>query len=128
MSSQVVVTGLGAVTPIGIGVEEFWRGLIAGKNGVSEITAFDTSSYPNHRGGQIKDFDPNRYLQPQQVKRLGRGSQLAVVAAKMAMENAGITELSNPQRAGVCLGTTYGEAQALELMDRQWSQNGIEGI
>lgn len=128
MSNRVVITGLGAVTPIGIGTDEFWQGMIAGKNGISEITAFDTSSYPHRRGGQIKDFDPAVFLEPEQIERIGRASQLAIVASKMAMGDAGITHLSNPRRVGVSLGTTYGEPGILEQEDDLWITGGPQSI
>src|SRR5437667_10169933 len=101
---RVVITGLGVASPIGIGKDRFWEALIAGKNGIGPITAFDTSDYPCHNGGQVSDFDPLEYMSPETVKRIGKASQFAVATSKMAIEDAGLTGRLDPDRTGVTMG------------------------
>jgi len=88
MKRRVVVTGLGIVSAIGMGKDEFWNKLIAGQSGISEIETFDTSEYPTHKGGEIKNFDPKEYIQVSKYESMGRASQFAVVATKFALEDA----------------------------------------
>lgn len=113
---RVVVTGLGVVSSIGIGVEEFWKNLIAGKSGISEIEAFDTSQYPIHKGGEVKKFKPEQFIDKRKLKHLGRASQLAISATKLAIDDAGIDNKSI-ENSGVLFGTTMGEAQLIEEMN-----------
>ncbi len=82
---RVVVTGLGAVTPLGNNVETTWQALLAGKSGIGPVTSFDTSAYPVHIGAEVKDFDPARFTHRRPPEAIGRGSQLAVAAAWMAL-------------------------------------------
>jgi len=114
-SKRVVVTGLGVVTSIGIGWQEFWKNLLAGKSGISKIESFDTSAYDRHYGGEVKNFDPCQFIDKRKVKQMGRASQMAIAAAKLAIKDAGFTVKSLPkERTGVCIGTTMGEPQILE--------------
>ncbi len=117
MERRIVITGMGALTPIGIGLGQFWTAMMEGKNGISDVTAFDTSAFPNRLGGEVKDFDPCRHLTQEQADRMGRGSQLAVSAAKMAVADAGLTGRLVPERTGVCMGTTNGESNVIERMN-----------
>src|SRR5258708_1802371 len=87
---RVVITGLGLVTPIGAGRELFWRNLTAGANGIGPVESFDTSAFPAHIGAEVKDFDPSGYVCRRPPEALGRGSQLAVAAARMALEDSGL--------------------------------------
>lgn len=108
---RVVVTGMGAVTPLGLSVEETWQGLIEGRSGVSRITQFDPSPYPSQIMGQVKGFEPADYLEAREAKRMSRFSQFAVAAAKMAVEDAGLSiDRSNAEDAGVVIGTGVGGA------------------
>ena len=88
MKRRVVVTGLGIVSPIGIGKEAFWQGLMAGKNGMSDIDLFDTSEFPCRRGGQVRDFVPSQYLNSDSINHLSAATQFAVAAAKMAVADS----------------------------------------
>src|SRR6267154_2219518 len=98
---RVVITGVGLVTPIGAGRENFWRNLTAGVNGIGPVESFDTSAFPVHIGAEVKDFHPRGTL--------GRGSQLAVAAARMALEDSGIDiGAADRSRIGVSMGTTSG--------------------
>src|SRR5436190_1420082 len=112
LEQRVVITGLGVISPIGVGKNPFWQALIAGKNGIGPITAFDTSDYPCHNGGQVWDFDARKYLSPDSIKRMGEASQYAAASAGMALEDAGLIGHLDPERTGVSLGSTNGEVRA----------------
>ena len=120
---RVVITGLGVVSSIGIGTEEFWNNLIAGKSGISEIETFSTEDFPTHKGGEIKDFRSEKYLDRRKIKYMGRASQFAVVATKQALEDACIDYKDN-NRIGVAVGTTLADAQSLEQIDKYWVRKG----
>src|SRR5258708_18407813 len=112
---RVVITGLGLVTPIGAGRELFWRNLTAGANGISKVESFDTSAFPVHIGAEVKDFDPSGYIRVRSPETLGRGSQLAVAAARLAREDSGIDITTvDPARAGRSMGQTSGDPGMLE--------------
>ncbi len=112
---RVVVTGLGVVSSLGIGCREFWRNIMAGRNGITKIAAFDTSKFERHYAGEIKLFNPNRYFTKKQLEHLGRTSQLAIVASRLALKDARLKLQSiSKKEVGVCVGTTMGEAQFLE--------------
>jgi len=118
---RVVVTGLGVVSSIGIGKEEFWKNLIAGKSGISEVTSFDTFDYDTRIGGEIKNFNPENYLEKRRIKGWGRATQLAMTATKEAINDAKLDlwKYGN-ERIGVLIGTTMGEGQILEKIDSDW--------
>jgi 3-oxoacyl-[acyl-carrier-protein] synthase II len=118
--ARVVVTGMGAITPLGLTVEETWRGLVEGRSGIARITQFDPSSYPVQIMGEVKGFDPAEYVDPKEAKRMSRFSQFAVAGAKMAVEDAALViNESNAEDVGVVLGTGIGggliEAEAAHL-------------
>ena len=123
MNRRIVVTGLGLVTPIGAGREWVWDGLLAGRCGFSTVESFDTSRHPAHVGAEIKGFQPEPYIRKQDPSKLGRASRLAVAAARMAMEDAGLDPDGPlcggalPERAGVAMGTTSGEPLEVERFD-----------
>jgi 3-oxoacyl-[acyl-carrier-protein] synthase II len=129
MNKRIVVTGLGVVSSIGIGREEFWNALVAGKTGISEITSFSTSDFPTHLGGEVKDFHPEKFIAKSNAKNFGRASSLAIAAAKLSVEDAGLV-LDNlkSQRMGVCVGTTMGESQILERLNDAWINRGVDAI
>ncbi|MFZ4727684.1 MAG: beta-ketoacyl-ACP synthase II [Pseudanabaena sp.] len=113
--SRVVVTGLGAITPIGNTVEEYWQGLVDGKNGITDITRFDTTDHECRVGGEVKDFDPLAYVPAKEARRMDRFAQFGVSASIQALRDANleITPLNAPQ-IGVLLGTGIGGLQVLE--------------
>jgi 3-oxoacyl-[acyl-carrier-protein] synthase II len=122
MDKRVVITGLGVVSSIGTGKEDFWKALTAGISGISKISFFDTSEYPTHYGGEVKNFEPEN-------KNIGRASSLAIASAKLAMDDAGIRSNSlDPQKTGVVIGTTMGESQVLEKLNDAWVKKGTEAI
>ena len=111
---RVVVTGLGAVTPIGIGIDKFWNGLVSGKNGVDLITKFDTSNFDTKFGAEVRDFDPLKYLDKKSLKRLDPYAQYALVSAIMAVEDSGLNlEGVNKERFGVVFGSGIGGLKVL---------------
>ena len=118
MNRRIVVTGLGLVTPIGAGREWVWQGLLAGRCGFSPVESFDTSRHPAHVGAEIKGFQPEPYIRRQDPSKLGRASRLAVAAARMALEDAGLDpDNLEPERSGVAMGTTSGEPLEVERFD-----------
>lgn len=90
MWQRVVVTGIGAVTSIGTGREAFWTNLLAGRCGISPVESFDTSRYAVHRGAEVKEFSPAGYLQRHRPETVGRASQFAIAAARLALHDAGL--------------------------------------
>ena len=87
---RIVITGIGVISPLGIGKDVFWSGVSEGRSGTSEITTIDTSAFNTHCGGEVRDFFPERYMDPAKVGKIGRTSQYAIAATKMALEDAGI--------------------------------------
>ncbi|AMA72635.1 MULTISPECIES: beta-ketoacyl-ACP synthase II [Aneurinibacillus] len=115
MKNRVVVTGVGAVTPLGNNAKAFWEGLLAGKSGVDYITAFDTTEYPVKIAAEVKDFNPEEFIDKKEIKRTDRFVQFAIAAAKMAVKDAGleITE-ENAENIGVYIGSGIGGLATLE--------------
>lgn len=103
---RVVITGMGVITPIGLTVEEFWQGLISGKNGIGPITQFDAADFPVKLAAEVKGFEPTAYMPLKRARRSGRCAQFAVAAASMAARSANL-RLSDDdaERAGVVVGT-----------------------
>ncbi|MEM9772426.1 MAG: beta-ketoacyl-ACP synthase II [Cyanobacteria bacterium P01_D01_bin.73] len=112
---RVAITGLGAVTPIGNTLGDYWDGLMAGRNGIGEITAFDPSAHNCRIAGQVKDFDPLEYLDRKDAKRMDRFAQFAIAASKQALADSGleINDL-NAEQVGVLIGTGIGGLKVLE--------------
>jgi 3-oxoacyl-[acyl-carrier-protein] synthase II len=129
MKKQVVVTGIGVVTSIGIGKDLFWKNLLAGKSGISKVDLFDTSEHFTHKGGEVKDFNSEEYLTKTKSKLMARASHFAIAATKLALKDAGI-ELKSLRntRAAVCMGTTGGEAQEIEKMDVVWAKKSYKEV
>src|SRR2546430_11119663 len=92
MQSRIVVTGIGVVTSIGTGREQFWDNLLAGRCGISVVESFDTGGYGVHRGAEVKGFDASTYLRNLDAAHLGRASQFAIAAARLALTDAGRSE------------------------------------
>jgi 3-oxoacyl-[acyl-carrier-protein] synthase II len=112
---RVVITGLGAITPIGNTLAEYWEGLVTGRNGIGPITNFDASKHDCRIAGELKNFDPLLYLEKKAAKRMDRFAQLAVCATKQAMADSGLTiDSTNADRIGVTIGTGIGGLRILE--------------
>ena len=115
MRNRVVVTGMGAITPIGNSVDEFWNGLKEKKVGIGPISVFDTTDYKVKLAAEVKGFEGKNYMDPKTAKRMERFSQFAVAASKEALEDAGINmEKEEPYRVGVCIGSGIGSLQSIE--------------
>ena len=115
LSKRVVVTGLGAITPIGNTLTEYWEGLLSGRNGIGPITLFDPSKHACRFAGEVKGFDPHDYLPRKEAKRMDRFAQFAVAASKQAIADAQfeINDL-NAERVGVIIGTGVGGLKVME--------------
>ncbi|NOZ61197.1 MAG: beta-ketoacyl-ACP synthase II [Calditrichaeota bacterium] len=112
MRRKVVVTGLGAISPIGNTVNEYWEALLQGKSGVDYITRFDAEQFTTKFAAEVKDFDPLQYIEKREVRRMDLFSQYAVVAAQQAVDDAGLQpEKEDRNRIGVVLGTGIGGMQ-----------------
>ena len=114
-NKRVVITGLGAITPIGKNLEDYWEGLLQGRNGVGQVTLFDASKHACQIAAEVKDFDPHQYLDKKDAKRMDRFAQFGVCASKQALADADfvIDEL-NADRVGVLIGTGVGGLKVME--------------
>ena len=125
MSRRVVVTGMGAITPIGLSVEEFWNGVREGKTGFGEITKFDASEYKCKLAAEVKGFEGKNYMDFKAAKRMELFSQYAVAATKEAIEDAGLDmEKEDPFRVGVAVGSGTGSLQAMERSHTRLVEKG----
>lgn len=114
-SRRVVVTGMGAVTPFGVGVDPFWEGLIEGRSGIGPVTLFDTSGYDVRFGGEVRGFDPTAHLDRRLIKRLDRYAQFALVACDQAVRSAGLdVSQEDTTRIATIFGTGIGGLNELE--------------
>src|SRR5690242_10471021 len=115
---RVVVTGIGVVTSIGVGAEAFWRALLDGTCGIGAVESFDTSRYTVHIGGEVKRFEPAPFTRRLGVESVGRASQLAIAAARLALDDARLdVNAIDARSVGVSLGTTSGEPTLIERFD-----------
>lgn len=127
--NRVVVTGMGAVTPIGNNVNEFWESIKAGKVGFAPISAFDTEKYSAKLAAEIKNFDPAKHLDRKAARRMDRFSQLAVVAANEAITDAAIDVLQeNPYRLSVIVGSGVGSLMGIEREHEKLLEKGPKKI
>lgn len=125
MSRRVVVTGLGAITPIGNSVGEFWEGLCEGRTGIGPITYFDTAEYKVKLAAELKDFKPGDYMDVKSARRMEPFSQYAVAAAKQALDDCGIDlSAEDPYRIGVSVGSGIGSLQAVESAEKRLLEKG----
>ena len=108
MERRVVITGLGAITPVGNDVQTFWESLKAGKNGIGKITRFDTENYKAHVAGEVKDFDPLLYMDKSELRRTDLYAQYAMAAAVQAMNDSELEGKVDPERLGVYFGSGIG--------------------
>lgn len=126
---QVVVTGIGAVTAIGIGADALWQGVQCSRRGIGQITRFDASSLPSRMAAEVTDFDPSLYLEGKALKRLDRCSQFAVASARMAVADAGLDlEREDKERIGVCIGSALGGAAFAEEQHARYLELGSRAV
>ncbi len=126
---RVVVTGMGAVTPIGLNVNEFWNGVKESKVGIGQITRFDASEFKVKIAAEVKGFAAKDYMDPKTAKRMELFSQYAVVAAKEAIEQAGLCmEKEDPYRVGTAVGSGTGSLQSIERNEKRMKEKGPNRI
>ena len=112
---RVVITGLGAVTPIGTSVQQFWDGLTKGKNGIGEVTHFDVTDFRSKLAAEVKDFRPEDWFDKKSAKRMDRFTQFGIAASTMAIDDSGLDSFSfDKNRAGVIIGSGIGGSQTFE--------------
>lgn len=129
MKRRVVVTGMGAITPVGNDVETFWNSLKNGTVGIGPITTFDTADFKAKLAAQVKDFDPKQYMDNKAARRMERFSQFAVAAAREALEDAGIDMTKeDPFRVGVSVGSGIGGLDAIERETKKMIEKGPNRI
>ncbi len=122
---RVVITGVGFVSPIGSDKIEFWNNLVDGKSGISAVESFDVSQYPCRIAGEIKDFDPSRYLEKKEAKRVDRFTQLGIAAALEAWRDAGLDNVRlDKDEVGVLVGSGIGGIQTIEQQLRILAEKG----
>ena len=126
---RVVVTGIGAFTPVGKTAPEFWEGLISGKNGVSLITHFDTTEYPTKFAGQIEDYDPEVYFQRKEARRMDKVTQYGLIAADEAILDSGIdVDAVDGDRVAVIVGTGIGGMKTFYDQSISHKERGVRGV
>ena len=112
MSRRVVVTGIGLVTPLGIGRDDFFQRLLAGESAAAPIASFDASRFPSKRAAEVSGFSPTDFISPRNARRMDRLSQMAAASARMALDDAGIAvDPGNRDRIGMILGTAFGSTE-----------------
>ena len=126
---RVVVTGLGALTPVGIDAEKSWASLVKGESGIGRVTRFDASEFPSQVAGEVKGFEPTDYLDKKDVKKMDTFIQYAIAAGKMAVDDSGleITD-SNAERVGVLVGSGMGGLPAIERYHEAYLKGGPKKI
>lgn len=125
MKKRVVITGLGAITPIGNDVQTFWDNLVAGKSGIDYIKAFDTTELKAKIAGEVKDFDYTKYIDKKEGRKMDRVAQFAVAVAKEAVVDAGIdVAQEDPARLGVCVGTGIGGIDTFLDQSLKYAEKG----
>lgn len=125
MKKRVVITGIGVISPIGTGRDVFWKALLEGKNGIERITRFDPTELSAQIAGEVKDFEPEKYIDKKEAKRIDRYSQFAMAATKMAFEDSGMDlEAENRERIGTFIGSGIG---GIETMHEQYEKYFAKG-
>jgi 3-oxoacyl-[acyl-carrier-protein] synthase II len=125
MARRVVVTGIGLITPVAIGTEETWQGLLAGKSGIAPITHFDTSGFATRFAGEVKGFDPTRWMSSREAKNIDPFVQYAIAAASLAVEDSGlIIEGEFAERVGCFVGAGLGGVTTIEAACKTLAEKG----
>jgi 3-oxoacyl-[acyl-carrier-protein] synthase II len=126
---RAVITGMGAVTPLGSSIVRYWKGLINGESGVRKITQFDATDFPCQIAGEIPDFNPDEYLDRKEARRLPRSAQIALVSAIQAVQDAGLPEvMPDKERAGVVFGTALGGIDQIDEGIIELRKHGINRV
>ena len=112
---RVVITGLGVVTPIGLGIEEFWKGLKEGRNGISRVSRFDPTDFRSQMAAEVKNFNPEDWIDGKSAERMDRFVHFAMASSAMAVKDAGLDTFAfDGNRAGIIIGSGIGGAQTIE--------------
>jgi 3-oxoacyl-[acyl-carrier-protein] synthase II len=126
---RVVVTGLGIIAPVGIGVDECWRNILGGRSGITRITRFDASTFPSQIAGEVKGFDVTKYLSGKEARRYDTFIHYGLVAAMEAVKDAGIEAYTgDKERVGVCIGSGIGGLPLIEETHNHYLQGGVRKI
>jgi 3-oxoacyl-[acyl-carrier-protein] synthase II len=129
LKRRVVITGLGLITPLGIGVEATWKAVCAGQSGIGRITRFDPNDYPCQIAGEVKGFEPEAYIEKKEIKKMDTFIHYAVAAGQMAMDNSGLkVSDDNRDRIGVIVGSGIGGLQAIEEWHKVLLEKGPRRI
>ena len=129
MERRVVITGMGAITPIGNSVQDFWEGIKEGKCGIDTITKFDTTDFKVKLAAEVKGFNPEEYFDKKVLRRLDTFSQYAMVAAREAMKDSGITEENTDMtRAGTMISSGIGGLDTIEKDNRNIVEKGPDRV
>ncbi len=126
---RVVITGLGAVTPLGLNVADNWRRIVAGESGIGPVTQFDASGFPSTIAGEVRGFDPTAFLSEKEARKMDRFIQLGLAAAVEAIQDSGFTvSESNAKRIGVYIGSGIGGVHTIEETTRTFIERGYRRI
>ena len=120
---RIVITGMGAVTPVGIGVPAYWQSLVNGVGGVSQITRFDSSSLPVHIAAEVKDFDATEFLPKKLVRETDIFMHFALAAAQEALRESGCLDSVDPKRIGIVMGTSLSGITTIANFNRNVMKN-----
>jgi beta-ketoacyl-acyl-carrier-protein synthase II len=127
--ARVVITGIGAITPLGTSCQEFWQGLVEGRSGIRRITQFDASNLPCQIAGEIPDFHPEDHMDRKLARRISRCAQIALAAAQEAVRDAGLPAcLPDPERAGIAMGTGFGGIDIIQDSLYLYWEKGFERV
>ncbi len=129
MKKRVVVTGVGVVSPIGIGKEAFWQSLISGKCGIGLVTHFDASSYPCKYAAEVKEFNPTDFFAPKEVRHYSRGTQFSIVSSQLAVLDAGLViDAEDSHNMGIVYGTAMGPMDTIEKFCSLFYERGLRRV
>jgi len=128
MERRVVVTGIGCVSPLGIGVDETWKGIVEGRSGITRITKFDASNLPSQIAGEVKNFKPQDFMPEKLVSRVDTFIQYAIASTRMALEDAKLVNTELGERAGVIIGVGMGGVGLVEHYTRIFDERGYKRV
>ncbi len=129
MSRRVVVTGVGLLTPLGIGTDESWQAICEGRNGISRIEQFDAAAFNCRIAGEVKNFDPVRFIERKEIKKMGRFIQFGIAASEFALAQSGLKiDSQNAERVGVVIGSGIGGFEVIEREHRTLLEKGPSRI
>ena len=129
MKRRVVITGLGMISPLGIGNDATWQGLIEGRSGIDRITKFDASAFPCQIAGEVRGFEPEKWIEKKEVKKSDTFIHYAIAAAQMAIDDSGVdTTKEDSDRVGVIIGSGIGGLPLIEEMHKKLLERGPSRI